>query len=115
MKTNVKDWFNDNILEPEMYMWIIELVIAVCVILFICVIISKYKNCTTLALIAKCFLESVKIVVSIGACAYIFLICSLKQLSIATLVVVLLAIIQTFDSIISIIDIVKKIVSNPDK
>lgn len=115
MEAPIKDWFNENILNPDMYMWSIQTLVTVCVIILFCVIISKCIKCLTISLIAKGFLELTKIVVSAGICLYIFLICSLNKLSIATLFVVLLAIIQILDSIISISEIVKKILSNPEK
>ena len=95
MGTQVRDLFNDNLLNADMYMGVIKATIFSCVFCLVIIISGKCKKdlCNgSLELIGKMAFEIVKFFTSI-----------------ATLFVVVLAIIQIADSIISMIEIARKI------
>lgn len=109
MELQIQDWFNDNILSTDMYMWSIKAVIILSVIALAGIIFGKYKKEEfggKLDLIAKMAFEVIKGFASVLICMLVYGIYSKSKISIATLVVVLLAIIQIFDSTISIIEII---------
>lgn len=109
MELQIRDWFNDNILSTDMYMWSIKAVIILSVIALAGIIFSKYKKeqfGEKSELIAKMAFEVIKGGISVLICMLVYGVDSKSKISIATLVVVLLAIIQIFDSTISIIEII---------
>lgn len=112
MGTQVRDLFNDNLLNADMYMGVIKATIFSCVFCLVIIISGKCKKdlCNgSLELIGKMAFEIVKFFTSIATCAFVYELYKQNKISIATLFVVVLAIIQIADSIISMIEIARKI------
>lgn len=101
-------WSYNNIFYSNEFTWIIQVVVTLGIIISMCFIIfSKVEKLINqkITFWTKIALAIFKLVISCSICFFIWRVCSGEEISVATLCVVILTIVQAFDALISIIEI----------